>query len=162
MKILIAAHEYPPNVTSGSGRYAENLVDYLVKKGNAVTVVTLGIRGGEKYERNKNLEIYRLDIPRSGFLDKILPNVLDDRILFGRQLKKFFKKIDIGLYDVLHIIDKGYAFAGNAVKIPKIVSVNDAYALETPLNPFKIPYFSTDFFLRYPYYQFVKLNYYLP
>jgi len=158
MKILIAAHEYPPNITSGSGRYAKNLIDHLVKKGHKITLITSRLKGGEKYERKNNLEIYRLGIFHSKFLEKILPNIMDDRTLFGKQLKKFLKNLNLEQYDIIHIIDKGYAFAAKEIKIPKVVSVNDAYALETPLNPLKAPYFSTDFILRYPYYQLTKIK----
>lgn len=156
MRICLVTHEFPPYISSGPGRYATNLVEYLVSKGNFVTVITLDVMGGKKYEKNDNLEVYRLKVFQSKFIEKFLP--IDIRLLLSWKLKTFFKKFDISKYEVLHVIDKFDSyFLNKKIKIPIFVSVNDTYALETSWNIFKFPYFSTDLIIRYFHYQFVKL-----
>ncbi|MBS3112465.1 glycosyltransferase family 4 protein [Candidatus Woesearchaeota archaeon] len=156
MKICIVTHEYPPYISSGPGRTATHVVEYLVSRGHDVTVITLLMMGGSKYEKKGNLEIYRLNIFKSKFIEKFLP--MDIRLLLSWKLRSFFKKTDLSNFDILHVMDKFDSFFLNSrIKIPKIVSVNDTYALESSWNIFKFPYISTDILLRYTHYQLVKI-----
>ena len=155
MNICLVSHEYPPYISCGPGRYVTNLVNYLISKGNNVTVITLSIMGGKRYERKKNLEIIRLDVFQSKLFEKFAP--VDVRLLMTLKLRKLFKKMDLSKFDVLHIVDKFNAyFLNKDVNIPVIVSVNDSYALESSWNIFKFPYFSTDILLRYLHFQLIK------
>lgn len=160
MKICIVSHEYPPGVLSGPGRYASNLVKVLVKAGHNVTVISPRFMGGKRYEKLGKLEVYRIDIAKSALLDKIVPNVLDVKILFSLALRNFFKVFDLGGYDILHILDMHDTyFLNREIKsvVPILVSVNDYYSLETSWNPLKFPYFCTDFLLRYVHYNITKV-----
>lgn len=160
MKLLIITHEFPPNVTSGSGVHITELVEELVKNKHDVTVITTDEKEGKKYESTGNLEIYRISIFKSAFLDKIIPNFLDHRILLGLKLKKFIKKINLEEYDLIHINDSKISYFLNKEiikKVPAVISVNDYYAYESSWNPFKLPYFSTDFLLRYVYYNMIRI-----
>lgn len=160
MKICLVTHQHPPNVSTGLGRYSMNLTEMLEKEGHEVTVITHDKRGGEKYEKRGNVEIYRLTIPKSFVADKFLPNLLDERILFESKLKKFFKKRDLSKYNLLHILDMRDSLFLNkriASQIPVIITANDYYPFETSWNIFKFPYFCLDLPLRYLNYMYYKL-----
>lgn len=160
MNVCIVGHEYPPNVISGPGRYALNLVEELSRDGHSVTVITPLVRGGKSYERNGSVEIYRLKIRQLGFMEKVLPNLLDTRIMFSLRLRRFFRKFDLSSYDVIHILDVHDSyFLKDEIsgKVPVIISVNDYYSFETSWNPLKFAYFSTDIALRYVHYNATKV-----
>lgn len=155
MKICIVAPEYPPKVVSGPGRYAINLVNRLKKdSGNEITVVT-PLNGDEKrYEKNENVEIYRIKINRAA------SKVFDRRFLFNFSLKKFFENFEMDRYDVLHILDMHNSYFLNdriRKKTRVIISANDYYALETSWNILDFPYFCTDLPLRYMHYNMNKV-----
>ena len=111
MKILLVGHEYPPNVTSGPGRYAGNLVKELINRGHEVTVITSRINNlGERYEKQYDgkAQIYRLDIYQSKVADKIIPDLINKRLLFNLVVKRFLKskKINLDDYDLMHVLDE--------------------------------------------------------
>lgn len=160
MKICLVTHQHPPNASTGLGRYSMNLTEMLEKEGHEITVITHDKRGGEKYEKKGKVEVRRLHISTSIIADKLLPNLLDERILFERQLKKFFKSFDLSRYDLLHILDMRDCLFLNkriASQIPVIITANDYYPFETSWNPFKFPYFCLDLPLRYLNYMYYKL-----
>ncbi len=160
MRLCIVGHEYPPNVISGPGRYALNLVRELEKRGHEITVITPMVRGGKIYEKTGNVEIYRLKIKQSRILDKILPNFLDIKILFSMRLRGFFKKFSLENYDLLHILDMHDSYFLNkkiTENVPVIISANDYYSLETSWNILKFPYFCTDIIPRYFHYNITKI-----
>ena len=160
MKICIVGHEYPPNVISGPGRYALNLVRELERRGHKVTVITPRVRGGKSHEKAGNVEVYRLEIRKLGFMEKILPNLLDTRIMFSLKLRKFFRRFSLRDFDIVHVLDVHDSyFLDKRVTgdVPVIVSVNDYYSFETSWNPLLFPYFSTDIILRYVHYNMTKV-----
>ena len=159
MKICFVTHQHPPNVSTGLGRYSMNLTQLLEKQGHKVTVITHDKRGGKKYEKKGNIEVYRLHIPKSRLLDKVLPNLLDERILFESRLKSFFKRFDLRSYDVLHILDmRDSMFLNKKIskQIPTFITANDYYPFEASWNMFRFPYFCLDLPLRYLNYMYYK------
>lgn len=160
LKLLIITHEFPPNVTSGSGVHISELVDELVKSGNEVTVVTTNEDVSKEYEKKGGLEIYRIKIAQSGILDRIIPNLLDHRIMLSLKMRRFIKRLPLEQFDLMHINDSkiSYFLNKDIVKmIPVIISVNDYYAYETSWNIFRMPYYSTDFIIRYFYYNLIRI-----
>lgn len=160
MKLCLVTHQHPPNVSTGLGRYSTNLVDMLEKAGHEVTIITHDKRGGASYEKKGRVEVHRLHISKSILMDKLLPNLLDERLLFEKQLKKFFKTFDLNKYDILHILDmRDCLFLNKSIasKIPIIITANDYYPFETSWNIFKFPYFCLDLPLRYINYMYYKL-----
>ena len=170
MKILIISHEYPPHVTSGPGRYIVNLTKELIEKGHKVTVITPLVRGygkTTKHEIDNGIEVHRLPLFQSEFLDNIIPDVINKRFSFNTILKKFMKDFDLSRYDLMHIIDEHISYFLNkdiASKIPIAISINAYYPLEISWNIFKFPYYATDLPLRYVYYMInkMKMKRYLP
>lgn len=160
MHICVVTHEYPPFVFSGPGKYSENLVKTLLGKGHKVTVITINMNSREKdHEHGKNLEIYRLNVIKSDMFEKIIPDLLNRRLLFNRKLRMFFSRLNLDDFDLLHIIDEHDSYFLDeriTSRIPVIVSVNQYYASKASINPLKTSYFSTDFPLRYAYYNIIK------
>ena len=157
MKICLVGHEYPPNVVSGPGTAAKNLVDELIAANHEVTVITPRLKGGKQYEQSGGLKIHRIELFK-GVLHQILKN--DFRFEFSMKLFLLKRKIDFGKFDILHIFDINDAYFIDkkiAKKVPVVISVNDFYALETGWNIFKFPYACTDLPLRFFYYNFGRL-----
>lgn len=153
MKVCIVTHEYPPNIASGPGTYAVNLVDGLISQGHEVAVITPRLMGGEEHEKKERLEIYRLDVYRSLF--RFFPHLFDARLMFSLKMRRF--KIDFKKFDLLHILDMHDSYFLDETPIPVIISVNDIYSFITPVNILKFPYPCTDRFKRYAFYMLTKI-----
>jgi len=164
LNILLATTEYPPYPLVGTGMFAYNL-SKEIKKHN-LTIITLWVKGSEIKEEKDNITIKRIKTnlgPFNSIISQPKKNrsMIDRRILFGRALRKFLKKeVNLKEYDVLHNIDVMSASFLNhkeiRKKLPSVTSVNDYYALSSSWNPFKFPYKSTDFILRYFHYNTTK------
>ncbi len=160
MRICIITHEFPPNVSTGSGRYATNLVKELIKRGHDVVVVCPKFGNEKGYEKRERLKIYRLRLQSSKTLSRITPNILDQRVLFNVKLKGFFSIFPIGDYDILHMVDEHVSFFLDdeiKKKVSTIISVNQYYALESSWNILKFPYFCSDLLLRYLAWNIIKI-----
>lgn len=159
LRICMVGHEFPPNVISGPGRYAINLVKYLLDSGHNVTFITPRVRGGKRHEKTGRLEVLRIRIASCKPLEKLIPNFLDTRIMFSLRLRSFFRNFDLSGFDLIHILDShdSYFLSKRITeKLPVVVNVNDYYSLRASLNPLKKAYPSTDYMARYFYYNVVK------
>lgn len=166
LNMLIATMEYPPYPIGGIGAFALNLMSEF--KNHNITVLTHQVKGSEsKSEENDgNITVKRLKTPGLSFLHKSISqkqnrSVIDQRILFGISLRNFLKKeANLKDYDIMHNIDVNSAqfidYKEINKKLPTVATVHDYYALSASLNPFKFPYKSTDFILRYPHYNMMK------
>ena len=159
LNICIVTSEYPPYIFSGPGLYASNLVEMLVKQGHNVTVITPEFGKKTLLEKSKNLNIYRVKIIKS-FLDKIIPNLVDRRIILGYKAKKMLmSKLSTHNYDIVHFMDSVQSVFIDkkfTQKYNVVVSLNDYYFFYSTWNIFKFPYFTTDFLLRYFHHNIIK------
>ncbi len=159
MRICIITHEYPPTpLGGGQGTYAMNLVRELVSNKHRVTVLTPLFEGGKEHEKDGNLEIRRLRLFQPpGLLRKLIPNLLDMRIVFGLKIRGLKDRINFRDYDVIHVLDAHDSyFIGKGIKTPVVVSVNDYYSFEMPWNIFRFPYPCSDLLLRYIHHVFTR------
>lgn len=67
MRVLMLSWEYPPHVVGGLGRHVADIVPALVQEGVTVHLVTPRWAGGDPFERDGQLTVYRVDpAPESG------------------------------------------------------------------------------------------------
>ena len=95
--ICIVSSQYLPHV-GGVENFVHNLSKELAKGGNNVTIVTSHIDGVEDYEKNGNIEIFRL--PSLQFMNGRFPVLKPSKALhnFTKEFKK--RKFDIMLVNM--------------------------------------------------------------
>jgi len=158
MKLCLVSAQYD-SVQSGQGRYCRNLVDGLISNGHSVTLIIP--QSNLKNQRNETigkLDIHRLHtIHKKGYIGYFQTN-----FAYAKTLGQFFKGFSLADYDILHVLNINYSsFVNrNILKQTKvIVSINDFYALITPINPFRFPFPTRDVLVRYVYYNIIKVLY---
>ena len=159
MKLLLVSFEYPPYPLAGTGLYALNLVKNL--KNHDVTLITPYFGNGERNEQNGKLKIKRIDVKGFNFLpSKVNKSFVDKKHLFGLSLRKYFKKINLNEFELLHCINAWesdlFDFKHLNKYIDTIISVNEHHIMSSSWNPFKFHSKSTDFILRYLHHNILK------
>ena len=104
-KICLIGHEFYGNVLSGNGSFAISLTEGLLRKGYRITFITPLVEGLEQHEIIDNLEIIRIPVFTNRTLDKIIPNILDDRWMLALKLRMLKKspKISPNLYQNFYL-----------------------------------------------------------
>ena len=90
--ICLVSSQYLPHI-GGVENYVFNLSRELASRGHEVTIITSQIEGVPKYEKNGNIEIYRL--PSYQLMNGRFPVLKSNGEL--RKIKKFCKKADVEL-----------------------------------------------------------------
>ncbi|MEK6940345.1 MAG: glycosyltransferase family 4 protein [Nanoarchaeota archaeon] len=165
MRILLIAHDYPPRIISGLGKYSENLVKELNARDHDVTLITGQMPEQEIKEvipakNGHNISIIRIPLPQGDILDKIIPNFFDKRIFFNNRIKKFFTKNPrfFNDFDLVHCMDENNSYWLNTISpnIPVVTSINAYYAISTSWNPLRYYDWNADTIIKYFYYNIMK------
>lgn len=155
-KICLIGHEFYGNVRSGNGSFAISLAEGLLREGYGITFITPWVEGLKRRETIGGLEIIRVPVPASRVLDRMIPNVLDNRWMFALKMKMLRKNFDFSTFDLVHVLDVNDShFVDAGMKkggVPLIVSVNDYYCFEAKLDLFSFPYKTNHILLRLIHY----------
>lgn len=160
-KICLIGHEFYGNVRSGNGSFAIALAEGLLAEGYKITFITPWVEGLKLQETIGGLEIIRVPVPGSRILDRMIPNVLDNRWMFALKMKRFIKDFDFLPFGLVHVLDVNDShFVNGEMKktgVPLIVSVNDYYCFDVCLNIFNFPYRTSHVLLRLLHYRAQRL-----
>ncbi|HBG47421.1 MAG TPA: hypothetical protein DDW94_10615 [Deltaproteobacteria bacterium] len=141
--ICLIGHEFYGNVRSGNGSFAIALAEGLLGEGYGITFITPCAEGLKRHEMSGRLEIIRVPVPGSSFLDRMIPNVLDNRWMFALKMKVFARRLELSPFSLVHVLDVNDShFVDDRIKktgIPLVVSVNDYYCFEGG-SVFNFPY----------------------
>lgn len=155
-RICLVGHEFYGNVRSGNGSFAIALAEGLLGEGYGLTFITPWVAGLKRHETIGDLEILRVTVPASSLLDRLIPNVLDNRWMFALKMQIFKRKYDFSKFDLLHVLDVNDShFVDDEMRragVPLIVSVNDYYCLEAG-NVFNFTYKTSHVFMRSIHYR---------
>lgn len=160
VRICLIGHEFYGNVRSGNGSFAIALAEGLLGEGYGITFITPWVEGLERHERAGGLEIIRVPVPGSSFLDRMIPNVLDNRWMFALRMKAFARHLDLSPFSLVHVLDVNDShFVDSRIRkagIPLVVSVNDYYCFESE-SIIKFPYRTSHVFMRAIHYKAQKI-----
>lgn len=144
LKVCIVTQQYGVR-WSGLGTYATNLIRGLAEKGISLMVVCPEGMGNPA-------EVKIVPVRMKGWEKKVnywLP--LSWR--FAEILKKITEE---GRPDIIHFTDAREALFYRGRTSPCVGTMNDYYSASAPLNPAYFVKNYHDWFLRYPYYMFLK------
>ena len=109
--ICLVSSQYLPHV-GGVENYVYNLSKELAKRGHNVTILTSLIKGMPEYEKNENIEIFRL--PSFQLMNGRFPV-----LRFGKKRLSFVKKFKQRKYDLMLVNMRFYLISLFAVKLAK-------------------------------------------
>lgn len=147
LKILIVTEVFFPDSEGGAHTYIYNFAKFLVKRGNAVSVITLRAKPNLVSQENiDGIDIYRYNSPLSGpilFVRRPFFSALGACKIFKRLSKKFH-------YDIvnIHSILPGFGvlLCNQAKKSPRIFTFHASFYQEVMIQKKKKRY-APEFFI---------------
>ena len=115
MNICIVSPQYLPHV-GGVENYVFNLSLELEKRGHLVTILTSEMKEASNYEKNGNIEVYRL--PSKQFMNGRFPVLKHNSEL--RRLTKSFKSKQ---FDIMLVNTRFYFLSLYAVRLAKKMGI---------------------------------------
>ena len=109
--ICIVSSQYLPHV-GGVENYVFNLSRELSGRGHFITIITSQIEGLPEYEKNGNIEIYRL--PTTQFMNGRFPV-----LKHNKELKRFTKEFRKRRFDIMLVNIRFYFISLYAVRLAK-------------------------------------------
>ncbi|MEM3737579.1 MAG: glycosyltransferase family 4 protein [Candidatus Bathyarchaeia archaeon] len=100
MNSLMLSWEYPPRIVGGLARNVYWLSKELSRLGVRVVIITLGFPGLPPYEKEENLEVYRVDAYRLAS-----PSFLDWVYQFNATMIETASKVMKEKFDIIHAHD---------------------------------------------------------